>query len=92
MEISFMNEVEGSPISSRKRKTGDDCGSSSKSKMPRVADSEEEVVALKYVGGYEFSLDSEGYVIVYTDGSCLGNGRKDACAGFGVYFRDNHPL
>lgn len=87
-----MNEVEGSPTSSRKRKTDDEYASSSKSKLPRVAAEEEQVVALKYIGGYEFSLDSEGYVIVYTDGSCLGNGRADACAGFGVYFRDNHPL
>lgn len=87
-----MNEVEGSPTSSRKRKTDDEYGGSSKSKLSRVAAAEEEVVALKYIGDYEFSLDSEGYVMVYTDGSCLGNGRKDACAGFGVYFRDNHPL
>lgn len=31
-------------------------------------------------------------VIVYTDGSCLGNGGKDARAGIGVYFGPSHPL
>ncbi|XP_011190900.2 ribonuclease H1 [Zeugodacus cucurbitae] len=42
--------------------------------------------------GHSFEVDSEGYIIVYTDGSCINNGRSDACAGFGVYFGENHPL
>lgn len=32
-----------------------------------------------------------GVVVVYTDGSSLGNGRKGATAGVGVYFGDSDP-
>ncbi|XP_066998099.2 uncharacterized protein rnh1 isoform X1 [Anabrus simplex] len=41
---------------------------------------------------YDFCFDSEGYVIVYTDGACELNGRKGAKAGIGIWFGDNHPL
>ncbi|XP_034111275.1 ribonuclease H1 [Drosophila albomicans] len=90
--MAAMDEVEGfpAPSSSRKRKTEAD--TSAKSKIPRHASNVEEGVALKQFGAFEFTIDSEGFVIVYTDGSCLGNGRADACAGFGVYFGDDHPL
>jgi len=30
-------------------------------------------------------------VVVYVDGSCLKNGKKDATAGCGVFFGDNDP-
>lgn len=40
----------------------------------------------------KFSTDSEGYLIVYTDGSCEFNGRNGARAGVGVYFGKDHPL
>jgi ribonuclease HI len=30
--------------------------------------------------------DSDGYIEVFTDGACLGNGRPDARAGYAVYF------
>lgn len=49
-------------------------------------------VGVKKFGEYEFPVDSEEYVIVYTDGSCENNGQKNAIAGLGVYFADNHPL
>ncbi|XP_066595871.1 ribonuclease H1 isoform X1 [Prorops nasuta] len=39
-----------------------------------------------------FSIDDNGYVNVYTDGACTSNGRKNAQAGIGVWFGDNHPL
>lgn len=32
--------------------------------------------------------DKMKYLIVFTDGSCLGNGKKDAKASFGIYFPD----
>lgn len=51
-----------------------------------------EPIGLKTVGSYEFQIDSEGFVIVYTDGSCINNGGANAVAGFGVYFSDDHPL
>lgn len=47
---------------------------------------------LKHIGNFEFHIDSEGYVIVYTDGSCFNNGHSNACAGFGVWFGNEHPL
>lgn len=40
----------------------------------------------------KFSTDSEGYLIVYTDGSCEFNGKHGAKAGVGVYFGRDHPL
>jgi ribonuclease HI len=31
-------------------------------------------------------------IIVYTDGACKRNGTKNASAGYGIYFAENHPL
>lgn len=86
-------EVEGLPYDSenRKRKTAVEC-CSSRSKLPRHESVIWEPVGLKHIGNMEFLLDSEGYVIVYTDGSCFNNGQKNACAGYGVYFGDDHVL
>ncbi|XP_044015361.1 ribonuclease H1-like [Aphidius gifuensis] len=38
----------------------------------------------------KFKYDSNGRVDIYTDGACSGNGYKNAKAGYGVYFGDNH--
>lgn len=51
-----------------------------------------EPVGLKYFGKFEFAIDSEGFVIVYTDGSCINNGQANPIAGYGVYFGEDHPL
>lgn len=51
-----------------------------------------EPIGLKMIGKFEFSIDSEGFVIVYTDGSCINNGQSNSIAGFGVYFGEDHPL
>lgn len=40
----------------------------------------------------DFIVDEEGYVNVFTDGACSSNGNKNARAGIGVWFQDNHPL
>ncbi|CAK9796381.1 Ribonuclease H1 [Anthophora plagiata] len=40
----------------------------------------------------DYIIDSDGYVNVYTDGACSSNGRKNARAGIGVWFGDDHPL
>lgn len=40
----------------------------------------------------KFLEDAAGFVHVYTDGSCEGNGKFAAAAGLGVYFNDNHSL
>lgn len=52
----------------------------------------EDVVKLEQFGGHSFPIDDDGYVHVYTDGSCEGNGQNIACAGLGVYFLDGHDL
>ena len=36
--------------------------------------------------------DQDGYVHVYTDGSCEGNGKDNARAGYGIWWADNHNL
>ncbi|XP_063373903.1 ribonuclease H1 [Cydia amplana] len=46
----------------------------------------------KHAENIEFEIDNEGYVQVYTDGACSGNGTQGARAGLGVYWCDNHPL
>lgn len=46
----------------------------------------------KIYGAEEFEQDEEGFVHVYTDGSCENNGKKNAAAGLGVYFGENHIL
>lgn len=39
-----------------------------------------------------FIYDNENYVNVWVDGSCLGNGRPGARAGYGVFFNWQHEL
>ena len=40
----------------------------------------------------EFIYDESGYVQVFVDGSCLGNGTPNARAGIGVFWNDGHRL
>lgn len=47
---------------------------------------------MKKYGKYWFVEDADGYVQVYTDGSCENNGRPNAIAGLGVFFNDGHAL
>lgn len=39
-----------------------------------------------------YNTDSDGFVHVYTHGICSAKGCRNAKAGIGVYFGDNHPL
>lgn len=41
---------------------------------------------------YDFIIDEQGYVNVYTDGACHSNGLENPKAGIGVWFGDDHPL
>lgn len=89
-------EVEGIPEVPLKRlfPFEDESGASS-SKILKKYSHESKIwipMGLKKIGNFEFPIDSEGYVIVYTDGSCLNNGHKNSVGGFGVYFSDDHPL
>lgn len=50
-----------------------------------------EMLEVSY-GNHSFHVDDEGYVHVYTDGSCEGNGKSNARAGIGVWFGKNHQM
>lgn len=43
---------------------------------------------------YDFIWDDydDDVVVVYVDGSCLNNGRRNAAAGVGVWFNYYHAL
>lgn len=78
------NEPEGSGVSSG----GSLPAAAKKTKQYDLA----EAVAMRRHGKYDFMEDADGYVQVYTDGSCEGNGTGKAIAGLGVYFADGHEL
>lgn len=86
--LAAVNAVECS--SKRKRNASDEYGS--KKKYPVHVSNFWKPVGNIIFKGLSFEVDSEGYIIVYTDGSCINNGCSDACAGFGVYFGEAHPL
>lgn len=58
----------------------------------RTEEHNKPIVCKKQYGEYNFPEDSDGFVHVYTDGSCENNGNANAIAGYGVYFDENHPL
>ena len=37
-----------------------------------------------------FTVDHDGFLVVYTDGACVNNGRRGALAGIGVWWGDNN--
>ncbi|XP_055541239.1 ribonuclease H1 [Wyeomyia smithii] len=61
-------------------------------KRQKVASTMKPVTKLQKFGKYSFLQDEDGFVHVYTDGSCEGNGTAAACAGLGVYFGEGHAL
>lgn len=61
-------------------------------KRKKPSDEPKPVTKLEKYGSYSFLQDADGYVHVYTDGSCEGNGTAAACAGLGVYFGEGHAL
>ncbi|XP_055374371.1 ribonuclease H1 [Condylostylus longicornis] len=88
-------EVEGLPSTSsplKRKHDSNENSSSGKSKLLKHKSQVWEPIGLKKFGNMQFPIDSEGFVICYTDGSCEGNGQNIAAAGFGVYFSENHPL
>ncbi|XP_055918050.1 uncharacterized protein LOC129950222 [Eupeodes corollae] len=89
-------EVEGIPENPLKRKIPIESSSGpSSSKILKKYSHESKIwepIGLKKIGDFEFPIDSEGFVIVYTDGSCINNGKANAVAGFGVYFSEGHAL
>ncbi|XP_043273298.1 ribonuclease H1-like [Venturia canescens] len=72
-------ETSGNSVKAQKRiKTVANTGTSSNGRKPD--------------NSKHFNMDSDGFVNVYTDGACSGNGYSGAKAGVGVYFGDNSPL
>lgn len=63
-----------------------------KNKKPNADDTSPSKGQMKKYGKYWFVEDADGYVQVYTDGSCENNGRPNAIAGLGVFFNDGHAL
>lgn len=80
--------VAGAAGSSRKTTKNDN----TQYKPDRIRMTVPQATSLKTYGGHQFHEDAEGFVHVYTDGSCENNGKKGAIAGLGVYFGDNHAL
>lgn len=75
-----------------KRPSDDSNDTTNPSKKPKKDNGELPVKKLSKYGGHSFLEDEDGYVHVFTDGSCEGNGTKKAVAGLGVYFGEGHAL
>ncbi|KAK4309389.1 hypothetical protein Pmani_018966 [Petrolisthes manimaculis] len=91
-ETKTKSKVEEPVSSSEKRKHDDEDSENGES-----AGASKKLQTEKSDGGgsddkSKFATDSDGYLIVYTDGSCEFNGRNGAKAGVGVYFGRDHPL
>lgn len=84
------------PSSAQKRKhddESDDDDESDSDKEARPSSSKKlNTDAAKKVDKSKFSVDSDDYLIVYTDGACWMNGKNGAKAGVGVFFGPDHPL
>ncbi|RXG67085.1 hypothetical protein Avbf_12445 [Armadillidium vulgare] len=71
--------------SSKKRPVSDsDEEEEEKPKKPKLTEVEREKG--------KFLVDSDGFLVVYTDGACGFNGKHGAKAGCGVYFGEDHPM
>lgn len=46
----------------------------------------------QYMIGIEKEIHIDGIIPVYTDGSCLNNGKPNAISGIGVYFPTRNNL
>lgn len=49
------------------------------------------VLVTNYEMPDDLLYDEDDFVLVYTDGACLNNGKWNAAAGIGVVFNDYHP-
>lgn len=86
-------------LKTHKKRPATESGSSAgqtvkKSKIDeeKTTDFTSNIVQMKMYSGHHFLEDNDGYVHVYTDGSCENNGRPNAIAGYGVYFGEGHLL
>ncbi len=75
-----------------KKRINDDASDDKPNKKSKKDNGEIPVKRLTKYGKHSFMEDEEGYVHVFTDGSCEGNGTNKAVAGLGVYFGESHAL
>ncbi|XP_058814866.1 ribonuclease H1 [Topomyia yanbarensis] len=85
-----LDELRGSASSSGV--TSDLAEAPKPSKRQKLGSTVKPITKLQKFGKYSFLQDEDGFVHVYTDGSCEGNGTAAACAGLGVYFGEGHAL
>lgn len=91
-EASKKDEDNGAaPVSSpvQKRKHESESEEEEEDKDSRPSSSKK---LTKDVDKSKFKVDSDGFLILYTDGACWMNGKQGAKAGMGVYFGPDHPL
>lgn len=74
------------------KRMNDDANDTNPNKKVKKDNAEIPVKRLIKYGEHSFSEDDDGYVHVFTDGSCEGNGTNKAVAGLGVYFGEGHAL
>lgn len=85
-----VSSITKSNLKSEYLKRPADTGGSDPAAEP--ASKKAKIVHMKLYGKHKFLEDDEGFVHVYTDGSCEGNGKHGAVAGLGVYFAEGHAL
>lgn len=81
-----------SPLEKANKRLNEDVSEIKPSKIAKKDNGEIPVKRLNKYGKYSFMEDADGYVHVFTDGSCEGNGTAKAVAGLGVYFGEGHEL
>jgi len=52
----------------------------------------ETICKFQYMIGVDKEIQIDGIIPVYTDGSCLNNGKPNAISGIGVYFPTQNNL
>lgn len=81
-----------SSTKSNKRTNDDTANDTKPTKKVKKDNGEITATRLSKYGEHSFLEDDDGYVHVFTDGSCEGNGTAKAVAGLGVYFGEGHAL
>ncbi|XP_058121340.1 ribonuclease H1 isoform X1 [Anopheles coustani] len=93
--VSSTNWGRGSTVGKRSFTTGADTTQPVKKQFKKTIlldEAPKPVSKMVKYGLHYFSQDDDGFVHVYTDGSCEGNGQAHAAAGLGVYFGEGHAL
>lgn len=88
------NAAKSAKTSSNKanKRLCDEASDNQPNKKAKKDNGEIPVKKLNKYGKHSFLEDEDGYVHVFTDGSCEGNGTGKAVAGLGVYFGEGHAL